>query len=89
MSGEIVFTDWILVLAGTYFIIRNVRLLRDDDYLTNYLQKSHKGQRYVKEHGLEKAFQQTRRVYAPLGLVVSCLLATLGLLKILGITLPL
>ncbi len=77
MDTEII--SFICIIAGTFFLIRNVRMLKNDEYLRKYLETSPKGKAFVTKHGIDNAFKKTRQVFLPLGILIAIVLILSGL----------
>ena len=60
-----------LFLIGAWFTFRNVRMLYREDLLREYVQTNPKAALWVRKHGVEGATKLTRKVFLPLGTVVS------------------
>jgi len=75
----------ILLLAGVYFLIRNVNYFKDESKLRNYLETSPKGKRWVNKFGLEKTVNLSKKYFLPLGIIssIGMILYTVYLLLIL------
>ena len=66
------------LLAGIYFFISNVMLLRDEDKLRRFLATDPRGQFWASKIGAERMLSLSKRFLLPLGLVVSCALFLVG-----------
>jgi len=69
----------ICILAGGYFLIRNIVHLRNESKLRRYLETSAKAKRWVNRFGVEKTVLISRKVFLPLGCVISIGLILIGL----------
>lgn len=69
----------IVTLAGAYFFVRNLLLLRDESKLLSYVQTSPKAKRWVQKHGVEQTVRVTKKYFLPLGLVIAGGLFGVGL----------
>lgn len=74
---EALLLNGLLVAAGIYFGARNIRLLRDDQALRDYVQTSPKAARWVSTHGVDRAVQMTRGTL-PLGIAISAAMLAFG-----------
>ena len=77
----------LLLMAGVYFGVRNVLLLRSESALRAYMQSSPKAVFWVRKYGLDGASKMARESFIPLGLVVSfgmIALSAWNLWRILG-----
>ena len=55
----------LLIIAGLYFGIRNLRLLSNEDALRNYMTTSPKARAWVQKYGVEESIQIARRTTVP------------------------
>ena len=69
----------VLILVGCFFLIRNLRMLGSDEAIEKYLQTSPKGRIWLDKYGMEKSIALSRKVFLPLGSVVSLGLAGYGI----------
>ncbi|UCV00955.1 hypothetical protein [Acidovorax radicis] len=75
---EALLLSLLLVVGGIYFGVRNVRLLRSEDALREYVQNSPKAALWVRKYGLDGATKMTRESFLPLGLLISVAMVALG-----------
>lgn len=68
----------LLVGAGLYFGIRNIRLLRNEAALREFVQNNPKASFWVKKHGLDGATKIARESFLPFGIIVSAGLVAAG-----------
>ncbi len=68
----------LILVVGLYFAYRNIRLLRDEKTLRDYMMNSPKAAMWVKKYGLERATEMTRTTFLPIGIAVSVALAGMG-----------
>ncbi len=68
----------ILTLAGTYFLIRNVYYLRNDEALEKYILTTPKAKLWLKKFGQDKTMEYSRKYFLPIGIVVSLALLSMG-----------
>lgn len=61
----------ILILAGSYFLWRNLGYARDETKLREYLETSPKAKLWVRSLGMEKSITLSKVIFLPLGLIVS------------------
>mgnify|MGYP001041454942 CR=1 FL=1 len=66
------------ILAGIYFLVRNVVLLRDREKLEAYIH-SPRLRLWIDRFGTEKTRDTTRRYLLPIGIVISLMLLGIGL----------
>lgn len=66
----------ILIVAGCYFLYRNVSMIGNDEKLKKYLETNPKGKLWVNKIGLEKTTNLTKKIFLPLGIVAA--IAMLG-----------
>ncbi|MCB1642868.1 MAG: hypothetical protein KDI37_14145 [Xanthomonadales bacterium] len=64
--------------AGAYFLVRNIRLMRDENALREYLSKSPKALVWVQKYGVEGAMRMARDSSLRLGLVMAVGLMVAG-----------
>jgi len=64
----------ILLVAGAYFLIRNISYLRNKSKLINYLESSHKGKLWVKKFGIEKVTRFSYKYFLPIGILISLIM---------------
>ncbi|AFM11983.1 hypothetical protein Turpa_1335 [Turneriella parva DSM 21527] len=60
-----------LILVSSYFLIRNLIHLRNEDKLKAYLQNSPKASLWVKKFGIERTMQLSKRYFLPIGILFS------------------
>lgn len=75
---ETVVISLVLIVGGTYFGVRNIRFLRNEEALREYMQTSPKARIWVKKYGLEYATKLTRQVFMPIGVVAACVMVGVG-----------
>ena len=68
-----------LILGGVYFGIRNIRFLRNERALRDYMQTSPKAAASVRKYGIERATQMAREKTVPIGIVVAVAMLGLGI----------
>ena len=68
----------LLVGGGIYFGFRNLRLLRNEVALREYMQRSPKAILWVRKYGLDGATKMARESFIPLGLAISAGMVTFG-----------
>lgn len=68
----------ILLVGGIYFALRNIRLLRNEMALREYVQNSPKAALWVRRYGVEGATKMVRETFIPLGLVIAAAMVGLG-----------
>lgn len=61
----------VFLVAGIYFSVRNVRMLRNETALREYMQGSPKARFWVSKYGLDGATRLARKFFLPLGLIIS------------------
>lgn len=69
----------LLTAIGAYFLARNIRYLRNQDALRDYVTTSPKAQHWLKLHGEEKTIELTRKYFLPLGVVAALVSLSIGL----------
>lgn len=75
---ESLFLSLVLIAAGIYFGFRNVRLLRNDDALREYVQSSAKAALWVRKYGIDGATKMARESFLPLGIAISAAMVAFG-----------
>ena len=68
----------ITFLAGGYFLFRNISHLRDEEKLRHYVETSPKAKLWVNKFGIEKTVALSKKIFIPLGILVSCVLLGIG-----------
>ena len=61
-------------LGGLYFLIRNILMMRDENKLIAYLQRSPKGKAWVVRYGMEETMNKCKKIFLPLGCVMGAIL---------------
>ena len=61
----------ITFLAGSYFLFRNISHLRDEGKLRHYVETRPKAKLWVRKFGVEKTIALSKRIFLPLGILVS------------------
>jgi len=69
----------LLIIAGLYFGIRNIRLLTNEDALRNYMTTSPKARAWVQKYGIEESINKARRTTVPIGLAIAVAMFGVGL----------
>lgn len=69
----------LMIAAGIYFGIRNVRLLTNEGALREYVQKSPKAVKWVNQYGVDGAMKMSRQSFLPLGIIMSIAMMGFGL----------
>lgn len=69
----------ILIIAGSYFLIRNISMIRNDEKLRKYLETSPKGKLWVNKIGLEKTMDRTKKIFLPLGIISAFAMLAYGI----------
>jgi hypothetical protein len=68
----------LFLVAGIYFSVRNVRMLRNETALREYMQSSPKATLWVRKFGLDDATRLARKFFLPSGLLISVAMAGVG-----------
>lgn len=76
----------IAFLAGGYFLFRNISYLRDEGKLRHYVETSPKAKLWVNKFGVEKTIDLSKKIFLPLGILVSCALLGIGSWGIYNLT---
>ena len=61
----------ILLIGGLYFLVKNIRYLRDQTELEAYLTTSPTGKAWIKKFGREKTIELSKKYFLPLGIVIA------------------
>jgi len=77
------------VLAGAFFLIRNIRLLLNPEKMDHYLRTSPKARRWVEKYGIEQTTALSKKYFFPLGCLVAGFLLCVGLWSLAAILLTL
>lgn len=67
-----------LLVAGLFFLSRNLLLLANESRLKSYLKTSPKGIAWVQKYGMEKAIQHSKQTLIPIGCIVGLALLGIG-----------
>ena len=76
---EAIVLSTLMIVAGGYFGLRNLRFLRSDEALRGYIQSSPKAAAWVTKYGTERAMKMVKETTAPLGIIISVALIGAGL----------
>lgn len=68
----------VLAVGGTYLAVRNVRFMRDEQALRQYMQTSPKATFWVRKYGFDGATQIARKTFIPMGIFASLLMMGTG-----------
>ena len=68
----------IILIVGIISLIRVARSYSNNEYLRNYIETSPKAIIWRNKFGVEKAMDITKKVFLPIGLVVSLALISFG-----------
>lgn len=66
------------IAAGVYFGVRNIRLLKNEAALRQYITTSPKAAAWVQKYGIEGAMKMAKETTVPLGLIISVVLLGIG-----------
>ena len=77
--GESIFMSLVLICFGAYALIRNVGMYQDEAKLIQYLEKSTKAKLWVKKLGMPKTVALSKKIFLPLGLLMSLVLVIAGI----------
>jgi len=61
----------LIVAVGAYFTFRNIRMLRNEALLRDYVASSPKAALWVRKYGIDGTVKLVRDTFLPLGIVVS------------------
>ncbi len=70
--------NFTLIAFGIYVGIRNIRLLRSEVALRDYMRTNPKAAFWVSKYGFERATQMAREQTIPLGIAIAAALISLG-----------
>lgn len=76
---EALILSLLMIFAGGYFGFRNIRLLRNEIALREYVRDSPKAVLWVRKYGVDGATKMVRETFLPLGLFISCGMVAFGL----------
>lgn len=68
----------ILVVGGLYFMIRNIKYLRDQSELESYLATSPSGKVWCAKYGQDKTVELSKKYFLPMGIIVSVAMLLIG-----------
>ena len=68
----------ILLIGGLYFLVRNIKYLRDQSELESYLATSPAGKAWLKKFGREKTIELSKKYFLPLGIVMAIVMIGIG-----------
>jgi hypothetical protein len=71
------------IFGGLYFLIRNIKYLKNEDDFKAYLSTSPKGKAWVSKYGMEKTIELSKKYFLPLGCLISLLLLGVGVRNII------
>lgn len=72
----------ILLIAGLYFLFRNIKFIRDNAELRCYLATSPKSKIWIGKYGLERTTELTRKYFLPLGVFIAIAMIGIGSLSL-------
>jgi hypothetical protein len=67
------------IFAGSFFLYRNIRMLKEDGKLREYLEKSPKAKLWINKLGMEKTISLSKKYFLPLGCIVAATLLSVGI----------
>ncbi len=70
---------WFYIVAGTYVLLNNFRMLCYSNALSKYLQTNPKGTFLVSKVGLDKAIKLSKTIFLPLGCLLAICFVWLGM----------
>jgi hypothetical protein len=68
----------LMTLIGTFFLYRNIVLLRDEAKLHEFLNSNLKAKFWVNKLGLEKTVKLARNIFLPIGTLLSIAIIVTG-----------
>lgn len=72
----------LLLVAGLFFLLRNLLFLISESRLKDYLQTSPKGIVWVQQYGMEKAIEHAKKTLIPIGCIISIVLIGAGIFNL-------
>lgn len=76
---ERIIKGFVPIAIGIFYIAFISKSINNEDMLRKYLENSPKAYIWRKLFGIERTIELTRRVFVPIGLVISCLLILGGI----------
>lgn len=67
------------IVAGVIGLYTAIKFMKDPKFAKNYIETSPKAWLWRKIFGVEKAIEITKKVFAPLGIILSIALIILGI----------
>ena len=74
----------LLILIGSFFLIRNFIFFIDERKLIADLEKSYKGKLWINKFGLKKTISLSKYIFIPLGSFISIIFLAVGVLGFLS-----
>jgi hypothetical protein len=68
----------LLLIAGLFFLSRNLLFIVSESRLKDYLETSPKGIVWVQKYGMDKAIQHSKQTLIPIGCIVGLALFGFG-----------
>lgn len=68
---ESTFLSLLIITAGLYFGLRNIRMLRSETLLRDYFEASPQAALWIRKYGVDGTMKLARETFLPLGVVVS------------------
>ena len=78
-----IFFSGLMLIAGTYFFIRNLIYLLNESKMRVYLENSPKAKFWIKKLGMERTVRLSRFVFLPLGTLVALFFILIGSWRLL------
>jgi hypothetical protein len=72
----------LLIVAGAYFLVRNIRFLLNKTALHDYVMTSSKAHYWLKAYGEKTTLEYTRKYFVPLGIVTALIMLAIGVWSI-------
>ncbi len=83
--NELLFYAVAVIAAGIFSLVMAIRFLVDKSFGETYIKESPKAFIWRKMFGEEKAYKITKRIFAPLGIVVSSGFIITGIYILVGV----
>ena len=69
----------LLIVFGAFFVVYNIRMMRDENLLRKYVQTSPKARLWRKWYGEEKTISLCKKYFLPIGTLVAGLMVFAGI----------
>lgn len=82
--NESVISGTLLIAVGIIDMFYAIKFLTNPTFAMKYIKESPKAWLWGKLFGVEKAIKVTRKIFAPLGIVLGILLITVGIVMLVN-----